>query len=113
MPKHRKGRKMNGPLNWNVAGNQGFSRFHKRQAVWVDGSVDGCKFQALVFPAHAESESFELGTSRISKLWVARGGRQVAAFERGWDQQPVAAADKAVVARIEAELADKVFGAVV
>ncbi len=38
---------------------------------WVIGTIDGTyKFNALVFPEHAESEDYELGRSRISKLWI-------------------------------------------
>ena len=44
--------------NRNVAGS------------WVFGMLNGHQFQALVFPEHAEVESYELGQSRISKLWL-------------------------------------------
>lgn len=40
---------------------------------WVIGMVnDQYKFNALVFPDHAESEDYELGQSKISKLWIER-----------------------------------------
>ena len=39
---------------------------------WVSGSIAGHTFQVLVFEDHAETESYELGTSRISKLWLRR-----------------------------------------
>ena len=57
---------------------------------WVSGSIAGHSFQILVFPEHAESEEYELGTSRISKLWLRRqADRQVVAnFDRGWDFEP-------------------------
>ena len=51
------------------------TKFHPRKGVggtWVSGRLSGYRFEALVFPEHAESESYELGRSRISKLWVQR-----------------------------------------
>ena len=38
---------------------------------WAIGTVGNFQFQALVFPKHAFIKSFELGRSRISKLWIA------------------------------------------
>ena len=37
---------------------------------WVDGTLAGHRFQALVFPQHAESPEYEMDDSRISKLWL-------------------------------------------
>ena len=47
---------------------------------WVIGTIAGHKFNALVFPEHAECPDYELGDSRISKLWIKRlaDGREVA-----------------------------------
>ena len=39
---------------------------------WVSGTIHGHRFDALVFPEHAESPDYELDDSRISKLWVQR-----------------------------------------
>lgn len=39
---------------------------------WFSGSIAGHTLQVLVFPEHAECEEYELGTSRISKLWLRR-----------------------------------------
>ena len=36
---------------------------------WVSGHLHGCCFDALVFPKHAENPEWELGDSRILKLW--------------------------------------------
>jgi hypothetical protein len=57
---------------------------------WVSGSIAGHTFQVLVFPEHAECEEYELGTSRISKLWLRRQVDRlvVANFDRGWDLEP-------------------------
>lgn len=52
---------------------------------WVSGTIAGHTFQVLVFEDHAENEEYELGTSRISKLWLRRqADRQVVVtFDRG------------------------------
>lgn len=54
---------------------------------WVSGRVDGYAFQALVFADHAESEEYELGESKISKLWIRReiDKKTVYNFDRGVD----------------------------
>ena len=103
--------------------------------VWVNGVIAGHLFEALVFPEHAESESYELGDSRISKLWVcqhAKGAphqlsdnpdsvlwirehdtgerREVACFDRGWDREPTTPAAKAIVDLLAAGLAERIFG---
>ena len=39
---------------------------------WVCGTIAGHRFDALVFPEHAENPEWEIGDSRISKLWVQR-----------------------------------------
>ena len=59
---------------------------------WVSGTVAGHRFDALVFAEHAENPEYELGTSRISKLWVQRRADRATVFnfDRGLD---VSAAD--------------------
>jgi hypothetical protein len=66
----------------------------------VTGTLAGHAFDALVFPAHAENPTFELGQSRISKLWVRRAadGQTVFNFDRGLD---VPAADPLVERIVE------------
>lgn len=40
---------------------------------WVQGRINNeYRFDALVFADHAESEDYELGRSKISKLWIER-----------------------------------------
>jgi hypothetical protein len=39
---------------------------------WVCGRLNGHRFEALVFPEHAENPEWEIGDSRISKLWLQR-----------------------------------------
>jgi hypothetical protein len=80
-------------------------------ATWVIGLVAGHRFQALVFPASAENPDYELGDSRISKLWVqcVSNGRVVFNFDRGADVPAADAAASAVVDFLAAGLADHVF----
>lgn len=79
---------------------------------WVIGLVAGHRFQALVFPGHAENPDYELGDSRISKLWVQRvsDGRVVFNWDRGADVPAHDAAARAVVDFLAAGLAEHVFG---
>ncbi len=80
--------------------------------VWVSGTIAGHRFEALLFPDHAASPGFELGDSRISKLWlaVAPRGDVVANFERGWDLQPTTPTAAVIVDVFTAGLAEHVFG---
>ena len=57
---------------------------------WVIGRVAGHRFEALVFRGHAADPSWEIGTGRISKLWVQRLADRavVVNFDRGWDVRP-------------------------
>jgi hypothetical protein len=79
--------------------------------VWVFGTTTGYKFQALVFPDHADSEAYELGRTRISKLWVQRlADRQTTFnFDRGWDVPAKDAVTQQIVAFLGDGLADFVF----
>jgi hypothetical protein len=79
---------------------------------WVTGSIAGHTFQVLVFEDHAENEDYELGTSRISKLWLRRqADRQVVAnFDRGWDLQPTTDEARAIVDFLAAGIAEHTFG---
>ena len=79
---------------------------------WVTGSIAGHSFQVLVFEDHAECEEYELGTSRISKLWLRRqADRQVVAnFDRGWDLQPTTDAAREIVDFLAAGIAEHTFG---
>ena len=81
-------------------------------AVRVHGRLAGHRFQALVFPEHAENPDFELGRSRISKFWVQRLADRatVANFDRGWDIRPADDTAKAIVDFLAAGIAEHVFG---
>lgn len=56
---------------------------------WVEGTIGGHQFQALVFPEPAEIPEYEIPDSNISKFWLAdERGDVVANFDRGWDIEP-------------------------
>jgi hypothetical protein len=69
------------------------SRRASGAGTWVTGTLIGHRFEALVFPEHAENPAWEIGDSRISKLWIQRQAdkREVFNWDRGAD---VAAADE-------------------
>ena len=78
---------------------------------WVIGTVNGHLFNALVFPSHAEYEGYELGDSRISKLWLQRisDKREVVNFDRGWDVRPQTKEAQAIVNFLAAGLAECIY----
>jgi hypothetical protein len=79
---------------------------------WVSGSIAGHTFQVLVFEDHAENEEYELGTSRISKLWLRRQAdrKVVANFDRGWDLQPTTDTAREIIDFLAAGIAEHTFG---
>jgi hypothetical protein len=81
---------------------------------WVTGTVnDSLRFDALVFAEHAECEDYELGRSRISKLWIQdRGSCQTLfSFDRGLDVPAGSAEVQVVVDFLCLGLSDLVYGA--
>ena len=54
---------------------------------WVCGTLSGHRFDALVFPEHADCPDWEIGDSRISKLFIQRlaDKREVFNWDRGAD----------------------------
>jgi hypothetical protein len=80
---------------------------------WVCGTIAGYRFDALVFPEHAEVADYELGDSRISKLWVAKLSNKETVFnwDRGMDIPAASAKTQAVVDFLAAGLADLVYHA--
>src|SRR5262245_55932182 len=79
---------------------------------WVTGTIADHYFDALVFPEHAECESYELGDSRIAKLYLRRNSdrQTVAHFERGWDVHPTNDLARELVDLLAAGLAEFIFG---
>jgi hypothetical protein len=81
------------------------------RGTWVCGTIAGHRFDALVFPEHADNPEWEIGESRISKLSVQRlaDRRTVFNWDRGADvpaADPVAAA---IVDFLCAGLAEHVY----
>ena len=76
------------------------SRRHSAAGTWVVGSVAGHRFDALVFPEHAENRDWEIGDSKISKLWIQRLSDRQTTFN--WDRgADVAAADATTQAIVD------------
>ena len=78
---------------------------------WVQGTIGEHRFDALVFPEHAECPDYELGDSRISKLGVQRISDRgtVANFDRGWDVRPTTPIAEQIVDLLAAGLAETVY----
>jgi hypothetical protein len=78
---------------------------------WAIGVVNGHHFEALVFPCHAERQDYELGNSRISKLWLQElfSEETTANFDRGWDIRPRTKIAVAIVDYLVGHLADLVY----
>lgn len=86
-------------------------RNHGGGGTWVTGTIGGHKFEALVFPEHAECESYELDKSKISKLWIQKISepKPVAHFDRGWDVRPTTKIAQIIVESLCEGLAETVF----
>ncbi len=87
------------------------TRRNAAAGTWVKGMLGGHRFDALVFPEHAECPDYELGQSRISKLWLQSlaDPRVAANFDRGWDIPPAPKTAKAIVDFLAAGLAEHVY----
>ena len=80
--------------------------------VWVSGTInDEYRFQALVFADHAECEEYELGESKISKLWIQRTDNRetVFNFDRGLDVPAANTEIQIIVDFLSMGIADLVF----
>jgi hypothetical protein len=79
---------------------------------WVSGTIHGHRFDALVFPEHADIPDYEIDDSRISKMWIQRLANEQVVFN--WDRgADIAAADttvQAIVDFLAAGLAEHIFG---
>ena len=70
---------------------------------WIDGTIDGMRFQARVYD---EGSQYGIDEGRISKLavWfddITTGKRVwVLNYDRGWDIRPKKAADKKMLAAL-------------
>ncbi len=79
---------------------------------WISGTLSGHRFDALVFPAHADNPEWELGQSQISKLWIKQveTNREVFNWDRGADVPAADETTHAIVDFLAAGLAHLVFG---
>ena len=90
----------------------GYATFpFKCAAAHLKGSLNGHRFDALVFIEHAECPDYELGDSRISKLWIQSLATHgvVANFDRGWDVRPTTKIAQAIVDFLAAGLAEHTY----
>ena len=78
---------------------------------WVCGTLNGHRFDALVFPQHAENREWEIGDSRISKLWVQRQAdrQEVFNWDRGADVPAAEATVAGIVDFLAAGIADFIY----
>jgi len=61
--------------NLDVGHDLEFTKITRQAAgagTWICGTMSEHRFDALVFPEHAADPEWEIGDSRISKLWVQR-----------------------------------------
>ncbi len=83
----------------------------RSSGTWVRGTLHGHRFDALVFAEYADDAEWELGDSRISKLWIQRIADKQTVFN--WDRgADIAAPDelvKAIVDFLAGGLADYVY----
>ena len=79
--------------------------------IWVIGTIAGYRFDALVFPEHAENPEWELGQSRISKLWLSKLSNKETSFnwDRGLDVPAASQRVQAVVDFLAAHLAERTY----
>ena len=106
--------KRNNPQAYDLGDDLRITKTTRRAAgggTWVIGTLAGHRFDALVFPEHAECPDYELADSRISKLWLKRlaDGKTVLNFDRGWDLRPTDATAAAVMDFLAADLADLIY----
>ena len=78
---------------------------------WVRGRIAGHRFEALVFAEHAENPEWEIGDSRISKLWVQRLADKANTYnwDRGLDVPAADATTQAIVDFLCAGLAEHTY----
>jgi hypothetical protein len=80
---------------------------------WVQGKINNeYRFEALVFADHAESEAYELGRSKISKLWIQRlaDRKTMFNFDRGLDEPAASPETQVMVDFLSEGLSDFVLG---
>ncbi len=106
--------KTNDPFEYDLGDDLRITQTSRRASgggTWVSGTVASYRFDALVFPEHAENPEWELGDSRISKLWIARLKNKETVFnwDRGMDMPAASDKTQAVVDFLCAGLADHIY----
>jgi len=78
---------------------------------WVSGTLSGHSFEALVFPEHADNPEWEIGKSRISKLWIQRlaDKREVFNWDRGADVPATDDLTRTIIDFLAGGLADHIY----
>lgn len=104
----------NDTTNLDIGADLEITKVQRRASgggTWVCGCLSGHRFNALVFPEHAANPEWELGDSRISKLWLQRLSDNVTVFN--WDREmDVPASDNVAAAAVDflvAGLADYIY----
>jgi hypothetical protein len=105
---------MNEPFEFDLGDDLNITKTTRRNSgggTWVSGTLHGHRFDALVFPEHAEVAEYELGDSRISKLWVQRLADKQTVFnwDRGLDVAATTDIAQAIVDFLAAGLADHTY----
>ena len=79
---------------------------------FVIGRLNDHHFDAIVFAEHPKYPDFELGDSRITKLWLQRIADKttVASFNRAWDMHPTTEIARAIVDFLATNLAERIYG---
>ena len=104
----------NDPFEFDLGDDLQITKTSRRASgggTWVSGTIAGYRFDALVFPEHADNPEWELGDSRISKLWIARLKNKETVFnwDRGMDMPAASDKTQAVVDFLCAGLADHIY----
>lgn len=83
-----------------------------RGGIWVTAECLGYRIQALVFAKHTDDPAFELGTSRITKLWIQRicDRKEMYNWDRGLDHACEEPNVESIVDAVASSLADIIFG---
>jgi len=78
---------------------------------WVCGTLSGHRFDALIFPEHADNPEWEIGDCRISKLWIQRlaDKREVFNWDRGADEPATDQLVACIVDFLAGGLADHIY----
>lgn len=102
------------PTDFDLGDDLEFTELPLRAAsggTWVIGRIAGHRFEALVFAEHAENPAWEIGDSRISKLWLQRLSDRKVVFnwDRGSDVPAADAQTQQIVDFLTEGLADHLF----